>query len=186
MIDPNQNILEINKSSEEAKNYIFIEKNSLSQDACTPYKFTNVKAQNMVDENDYWMQITDKSIRIPTDRKSNLVIFGLKESNATNSTERMQDDIYQFFDLTTSIKAKTMWSLKGISRLKPKKEMVGPAPLLIELGGYKSQLIRNEILKAAKNLKTTEKFKNVSISADMSVWQRNKLKELTAIRNNLN
>ena len=47
-------------------------------------------------------------------------------------------------------------------------------------------MIRNEVLKAAKNLRLTEKLKKVSISADMSVWQRNKLKELTVIRNNLN
>ena len=36
----------------------------------------------------------------------------------------------------------------------------------------------NQILKAAKELKTSIKFKNFSISADLSVCQRSKLKEL--------
>ena len=168
------------------KNYKFIEKDLLFHNACTPYKFTNFKVQDQIDKNDYWIQITDKSIRIPTDRKSNLIIFGLKESNATGAIERMHDDFDQFASLKQSIKAKSSCIIKGISRLNSKKESTGPAPLLIEFGGYNSQLIRNEVLKAAKNLRLTEQFKKVSISADMSVWQRNKLKELTVIRNNLN
>ncbi len=46
--------------------------------------------------------------------------------------------------------------------------------------------MRNQILKAAKELKTSIKFKNVSISADLSVRQRSKLKELNLIKKELN
>jgi len=46
--------------------------------------------------------------------------------------------------------------------------------------------MRNQILKAAKELKTSIKFKNVSISADLSVRQRSKLKELNFIKKELN
>ena len=46
--------------------------------------------------------------------------------------------------------------------------------------------MRNQILKAAKVLKTNIKFKNVSISADLSVHQRSKLKELNFIKKELN
>ena len=38
-------------------------------------------------------------------------------------------------------------------RLNSKKDIIGPAPLLIKLGREKSQLVRNEILKAARELK---------------------------------
>ena len=45
--------------------------------------------------------------------------------------------------------------------LNSKKETQSPAPLLIKLGGEKSQLTRNEILKAARELKKSTNFKNV-------------------------
>ena len=56
----------------------------------------------------------------------------------------------------------------------------------IKLGGETSQLlIRNEILKAAKRLKISVEFKMVSISPDLSVHQRIKLKALKATKKRL-
>jgi hypothetical protein len=71
-------------------------------------------------------------------------------------------------------------------RLKPKKDNLGPAPLWIKLGGKTSQLDRNEILKAARQFKSSIKFKNVFIIPDLSVCQRKRLNELKVIRNELN
>jgi len=52
-----------------------------------------------------------------------------------------------------------------------------------DIGGKTSQLDRNEILKAARQLKSSIKFKNVFISPDLSVCQRKRLNELKVIRN---
>ena len=46
--------------------------------------------------------------------------------------------------------------------------------------------MRNQILKTAKELKTSIKFKNFSISAYLSVRQRSKLKELNFTKKELN
>jgi len=78
------------------------------------------------------------------------------------------------------------FQIDEIKRLNSKKEASGSSPLWIKLGGEKSQLIRNQILKAAKKLEISIEFKDVSISPDLSVCQRNKLNKLKAIRNELN
>ena len=57
---------------------------------------------------------------------------------------------------------------------------------MVKLGGEKSQLVRNEILKAARELKNSTKFQNVFISPDLSPYQRKRLNELKLIRNDLN
>ena len=57
---------------------------------------------------------------------------------------------------------------------------------MVKLGGEKSQLVRNEILKAARELKNSTKFQNVIISPDLSPYQRKRLNELKLIRNDLN
>ncbi len=98
-------------------------------------------------------------------------------------------DAKSFFELVNELEAtnnKIMWQIDETKRLKNGKNTLGPAPLLIKLGGDKSQLVRNEILKAAKKLKTSTKYKNLSISPDLSVHQRMRLKELAKIKKELN
>jgi len=46
---------------------------------------------------------------------------------------------------------KTVLTNKNL--LNAKKNISGSAPLLVKLGGEKRQLVRNEILKAARELK---------------------------------
>ena len=70
--------------------------------------------------------------------------------------------------------------------LNSKKETQSPAPLLIKLGGEKSQLTRNKVLKAARELKKSTKFKNAFISSDLTVSQRKILNELKLSKNELN
>ena len=79
---------------------------------------------------------------------------------------------------------KTVLTNKNL--LNSKKNISGSAPLLVKLGGEKSQLVRNEILKAARELKNSTKFQNVIISPDISPYQRKRLNELKLIRNDLN
>jgi tetratricopeptide (TPR) repeat protein len=112
--------------------------------------------------------------------------LNLTDSNVFNKKAE------SFFELVNELEAlngtnnKIMWQIDEIKRLKNGKNTLGPAPLLIKLGGDKSQLVRNEILKAAKKLKTSTKYKNLSISPDLSVHQRMRLKELNKIKKELN
>jgi hypothetical protein len=118
----------------------------------------------------------------------------LAESEATKKSERENHDVDLFAKLIGEIEilnllttnAKIMFQIEDTKRLNPKKETLDPAPLWIRLGGEKSQLIRNQILKAAKKLKNSIEFKNVSISPDISVCQRKKLNNLKASRKELN
>ncbi len=70
-------------------------------------------------------------------------------------------DAKSFFELVNELEAlngtnnKIMWQIDEIKRLKNGKNTLGPAPWLIKLSGDKSRLVRNEILKAAKKLKTS-------------------------------
>ena len=58
------------------------------------------------------------------------------------------------------------FQIDEIKRLNSKKEASGSSPLWIKLGGEKSQLIRNQILNAAKKLNNSIEFKDVSIICD--------------------
>jgi len=116
----------------------------------------------------------------------------LTEITNTSNEKIAEYDAESFFELVNELEAlngtnnKIMWQIDEIKRLKNGKNTLGPAPLLIKLGGDKSQLVRNEILKAAKKLKTSTKYKNLSISPDLSVHQRMRLKELNKIKKELN
>jgi len=161
--------------------------------ACTQYKF-NFTASDKIKNDSNWYEDLEKSDKIRNNRNSNLIIFGLTESIAIKKEERDKADVHLFFELTKELNSlsderineKLQWTINETRRLNPKKEILGPAPLLIKLGGFKSQLIRNQTLKAAKKLKTSINFKNVSISPDLTVHQRSKLKELNALKKELN
>ncbi len=81
----------------------------------------------------------------------------MAESVATKKSEREIHDVDLFAKLIGEIEvlnllktnAKIIFQIEGTKRLNP-KETLDPAPLWIRLGGEKSQLIRNQILKAAK------------------------------------
>jgi hypothetical protein len=193
-----------NENSKEMKinieNYALNENNLIKKNifyfhnACTQYKFNFNASENKIKKSQNWYDALEKSDKICNNRNNNIVIFGLTESPATKKEDRDQYDVHLFFELTKelillsneNINEKLQWTIDETKRLNPKKEILGPAPLWIKLGGVKSQLMRNQILKAAKELKTSIKFKNVSISADLSVRQRSKLKELNFIKKELN
>ncbi len=95
----------------------------------------------------------------------------MAESVATKKSERENHDVDLFAKLICEIEilnpkttnAQIIFQIEATKRLNPKKETLDPAPLWIRLGGEKSQL-----LKAAKKLKNSIEFKNVSISPDLS------------------
>jgi len=172
----------------------FIKKNIFYfHNACTPVKFNFVSSDiKKANYSKNWYENIEKSIKQHKNRNSNLVIFGLTELTDTSNEKIAEYDAESFFELVNELEAlngtnnKIMWQIDEIKRLKNGKNTLGPAPLLIKLGGDKSQLVRNEILKAAKKLKTSTKYKNLSISPDLSVHQRMRLKELNKIKKELN
>ena len=95
-------------------------------------------------------------------------------------------DINNLYFSNFNVCCKIKFQVDDKRRLKPNKDNLGPAPLWIKLGGKTSQLDRNEILKAARQFKSSIKFKNVFIIPDLSVCQRKRLNELKVIRNELN
>ena len=141
-----------------------------------------------------WHENLDKTSKIKKNRNSNLVIFGLTESKSVLTSEVEKYDVELFAKLIGELEIlnklimsnNIKFQIDEIKRLNSKKETSGSSPLWIKLGGDKSQLIRNQILKAAKKLKVSIEFKDVSISPDLSVCQRKKLNKLKAIRNELN
>jgi hypothetical protein len=165
----------------------FIKKNVFYfHNACTQYKFNFLSSHKSTDSNTKWYENMEKTIKTRKNRNSNLVIFGLTESSSFTLKEKNENDVDLFYELIKEIKKDISLQIEEIRRLKSNKKNLGPAPLWIKLGGTKSQLARNEILKAAKSLKTSTRFKGVSISPDLSVSQRTRLKELNVIRNELN
>jgi len=166
----------------------FIRKNIYYfHNACTPLKFNFISRESKTKSN--WYENLEKPNKICKNRNSNLVIFGLNES-------REKDDVHLFFDLVSELNSlhftlfnvccKITCQVDENKRLNSKKNIIDPAPLLIKLGGEKSQLVRNEILKAARELKNSKKFQNVFISPDLSPYQRRRLNDLKLIRNDLN
>ena len=170
--------IEIEKNYTKKNIYYF-------HNSCTQYKFNFVASENKMKNSPKWYDDLERLDKIHKNRNSNLVIFGLTESIADTKKERDIDDVHSFFKLTKElmlinnerINTKMQWTIDETKRLNPRKETLGPAPLWIQLGGAKSQIMRNQILKAAKKLKQSSKFKNVAISPDLSVQQRIKLKE---------
>jgi hypothetical protein len=98
----------------------------------------------------------------------------LTELTDTSNEKIAEYDAESFFELVNELEAlngtnnKIMWQIDEIKRLKNGKNTLGPAPLLIKLGGDKSQLVRNEILKAAKKLKPVQ---NIKIYRSVQIFQ---------------
>jgi len=175
----------------------FIKKNIYYfHNACTSQKYNFNSREISIENGPQWYETLERSNKIRKNRNSNLVIFGLNESKALTREERDMEDMHLFFKLIGELNSlffslfkvccKITCQVDGTKRLDSKKETQSPAPLLIKLGGEKSQLTRNEILKAARELKKSTKFKNVFISPDLTVSQRRRLNELKLSRNELN
>ena len=112
-------------------------------------------------------------------KENNIVIFGLKESEKENVTEKKNDD--------DELLKKVFWTINvqpshlTMFRLKD-KETSKPKPLVIVL---KDKNERNKILAAARKLKGTE-YDKIFFSPDLTESQRLAFKELVAERKKLN
>lgn len=127
----------------------FIKKNIYYfHNACTPYKF-NFTSRESKTKSD-WYENLEKSNKVCKNRNSNLVIFGLNESKASTNELREKDDMHLFFDVVKELNnlhfslfnvcCKITCQVDENKRLNTKKNISAPAPLLVKLGGEKSQM----------------------------------------------
>jgi hypothetical protein len=111
-------------------------------------------------------------------REKNLVIIGVNLSTNNDVSKKIEEDklkIEEIFDTLNVGKN----IIKRIYRFKPKPNAT-TSPILIELP---SNIDRNTVLKAAKNLKTNNKFKGIYINPDQSEAERKLTGELVKERN---
>ena len=109
----------------------FIKKNFYYfNNACTQYKFSFVSTENKTKSYINWYENLDKTSKVRLNRNSNLVIFGLAESEATKKSERENHDVDLFAKLIGEIEilnllttnAKIMFQIEDTKRLNPKKK----------------------------------------------------------------
>lgn len=152
----------------------------------------NVGAQS----NDLWSTITKRNTkksneqlkvlnvvaeegRVREKKENNIVIFGLKESEKENVTEKKNDDDELVKKVLETINVQP--SHVAMFRLKA-KETTKPKPLIMIL---KDKSERNKILAAARRLKGTE-YDRIFFSPDLTESQRLTFKELVAERKAMN
>ena len=112
-------------------------------------------------------------------KENKIVIFGLKESDKDNVTEKKNDDEETLKKVLTAISVEPIHL--AMFRLKV-KETTKPKPLVIVL---KDRNERNKILAAARKLKGTE-YNQTFLSPDLTESQRLAFKKLVAQRKELN
>ena len=74
----------------------------------------------------------------------------------------------------------------NVERLSPKRETITPRPLMVRLCSQNETLKSLDVLKAAKQLKDLNEYKNIAISPDLYVEQRLIQKNLINTRKELN
>ena len=125
-------------------------------------------------------------IREQNKKQNNLIIYGLPTSStATNFKAENSKRVIELF---------AEMGIHGIERdivhlfrFKPRRWSYAPPPVRLVLNPDFNRLwSNNEILRAAKRLKDSKKFKNVGISNDLSYPQQKLMKKLIKTRSELN
>lgn len=108
-------------------------------------------------------------------KKNNLVMYNLKESIAETAEERKKDDEQKCQHILAEAKTEQA-TVVNVIRMG-KKQQGRTRPLLVKL---ENSNMKYDILKNAKNLKTTQQewIKKVSITRDMTVREREESKRL--------
>ncbi len=106
-------------------------------------------------------------------RKKNVIIFGLAEPSNVNQDEKIKADEVKVKSLINELEDKV--HVKRITRLKTKINTNKPSAIIIELENERE---RNSLLFNAKKLKNHNFYKNVFLSIDMTLSEREKFNEL--------
>lgn len=101
-------------------------------------------------------------------RENNLILFNVPESNKDNTEDVRKDDEEKVVSILSEIEANQN-CFKKIYRMKKSTKSLKPAPIVLELHNSTE---KNNILKCAKRLKSSESYKNVYINPDLTIAQR--------------
>ena len=132
---------------------------------------------------DFLNNITSE-IKDQEKKKSNVVIFGMRESEKEKAEERKKEDEDGVSCLLQQIGVKANVTIKRVTRYSKNKSDPTKTPIVVvELNDEKE---RNKVLYASKKLRDSEHTRNIYINADMTNVERSKLKELIELRNQKN
>lgn len=110
-------------------------------------------------------------------RKPNVVVFNLKMSNKEKKEEKQAEDETQVKALIEKLNegAKLKAEVVKVTRLQAKPDAIHPPAIIVEL---KDANTRNNLLLGAKKLKQVAGCEKVYLSADMTLAERIRYKEL--------
>ena len=121
-------------------------------------------------------------------KQNNIMIHGLPLPCASTDYEAEQEDMQLVMELFDEMNIHDIErDIVHLIRLKQWRWSYTPPPIRLVLKtDFDRQWSNNEILRAAKRLKYSKKFKNVGISNDLSFPQQKLMKKLIKTRNELN
>ena len=103
------------------------------------------------------------------ERKNNVVVFGLGESEAADIEARQADDNVKVAEIFETIDANDCKFTVKHRAGKPTGDKAKPRPLIIN---FDSTPMKEKVMDKAKNLKGKEKFAKVFLSPDLTKRQR--------------
>ena len=113
-------------------------------------------------------------IRDQEKKKSNVVIFGMRESEKEKAEERKKEDEDGVSCLLQQIGVKANVTIKRVTRYSKNKSDPTKTPIVVvELNDERE---RNKVLYVSKKLRDSEHTRNIYINADMTNVERSKLK----------
>ena len=107
-------------------------------------------------------------------RQMNVIVHGLKESDDPDMEKRHEEDVKELFKMLEEIEAKPPEEGITIKRLG-KKEDDKQRPILMTCPNTET---KKKIINNAKKLKTSEEYRRIGISHDLTKGQRQELKNL--------
>lgn len=123
-----------------------------------------------------------REIQSAKSKENNIVIYGINESTKQTAEDKSSHDNERVQHLFNHISADRA-NIKKIVRLKNSNSSSKPPPLLVKLDSKATCI---SVLKSAKKLKQSKDLANIYISLDMTQAQRQELRSLIAVRNDLN
>ena len=158
----------------ETQNNLFF-----TQSNCNIYSSHKITRKS----NNFYLKRSCSENKAISRRTNNLILFGVKESQSENRTQKEIHDRVLVQKVFKSIGIINKTEIVKTERLQCKS---GIAPLLIELNSSDNRTNQHMVLKAARNLKYTNDYSSVSISQDLLVSERMIAKELIRLRIDLN
>ena len=108
------------------------------------------------------------------DRSENLVVYGVKESEAEDAEERKEDDKKKVMELAEAIDVPINGELEVKFRAGKKAENGKPRPMIVRV---EDEETRQKLLTNARKLARKEEWKTIYVSPDLTWQQREEARE---------